>query len=108
MSALTPPLSEQQAAKGDFSQLHIIIFDEIDAICKQRGKGGDSSGVHDTVVNQMLSKVYINMHIPNRYIQYAVKAWAPCVCMLRWVRVTAPCCVLVQVCLGCTYYTLWL
>eukprot|EP00123_Amoebidium_parasiticum_P012524 comp21416_c0_seq1/m.29514 comp21416_c0_seq1/g.29514 ORF comp21416_c0_seq1/g.29514 comp21416_c0_seq1/m.29514 type:complete len:782 (-) comp21416_c0_seq1:235-2580(-) len=47
----------EQAAKGDYSQLHIIIFDEIDAICKQRGGRGDSTGVHDTVVNQLLSKI---------------------------------------------------
>ena len=25
--------------KGDESDLHIIIFDELDAVCKQRGKG---------------------------------------------------------------------
>ena len=38
--------------------LHIIIFDEIDAICKARGSsGGESSGVNDTVVNQLLSKI---------------------------------------------------
>ena len=55
-----PPLpsgAPQQAAKGDYSQLHIIIFDEIDAICKQRGNSASSSGVGDTVVNQLLSKV---------------------------------------------------
>uniref|UniRef100_W5KFW9 Vesicle-fusing ATPase n=1 Tax=Astyanax mexicanus TaxID=7994 RepID=W5KFW9_ASTMX len=37
--------------------LHIIIFDELDAICKQRGTGASSTGVHDTVVNQLLSKI---------------------------------------------------
>lgn len=42
---------------GDSSELHIIIFDEIDAICKQRGNSGSSSGVGDTVVNQLLSKI---------------------------------------------------
>ena len=41
-----------------FAGLHIIIFDEIDAICKARGSsGGESSGVNDTVVNQLLSKI---------------------------------------------------
>lgn len=45
------------AANGDSSELHIIIFDEIDAICKQRGTTGNSSGVGDTVVNQLLSKI---------------------------------------------------
>lgn len=44
-------------AHGDDSELHIIIFDEIDAICKQRGSTGNSTGVHDTVVNQLLSKI---------------------------------------------------
>lgn len=42
---------------GDTSDLHIIIFDEIDAICKQRGSSGTNSGVGDTVVNQLLSKI---------------------------------------------------
>lgn len=45
---------------GNNSGLHIIIFDEIDAICKARGSvagGGGGSGVHDTVVNQLLSKI---------------------------------------------------
>lgn len=37
--------------------MHIIIFDEIDAICKQRGSMAGSTGVHDTVVNQLLSKI---------------------------------------------------
>jgi len=38
------------------SPLHIIIFDEIDAICKRRGSSG-SAGVGDQVVNQLLSKI---------------------------------------------------
>ena len=42
---------------GDDSNLHIIIFDEIDSICKQRGSNKDGTGVHDTVVNQLLSKI---------------------------------------------------
>lgn len=36
-------------AKGEESELHIIIFDEIDAICKQRGSVSSGSGVHDTL-----------------------------------------------------------
>jgi len=39
------------------SPLHMIIFDEIDAICKQRGTVSGSTGVADTVVNQLLSKI---------------------------------------------------
>ena len=42
---------------GDASDLHVIIFDEIDAICKQRGSVQSSAGVHDTVVNQLLTKI---------------------------------------------------
>ena len=42
---------------GNNSGLHIIIFDEIDAICKARGSVAGASGVHDTVVNQLLSKM---------------------------------------------------
>eukprot|EP00331_Platyophrya_macrostoma_P021361 CAMPEP_0176446602 /NCGR_PEP_ID=MMETSP0127-20121128/24428_1 /TAXON_ID=938130 /ORGANISM="Platyophrya macrostoma, Strain WH" /LENGTH=727 /DNA_ID=CAMNT_0017832677 /DNA_START=82 /DNA_END=2265 /DNA_ORIENTATION=+ len=47
----------EQAAKGDQSQLHLIIFDEFDAICKQRGATRDGTGVNDNVVNQLLSKI---------------------------------------------------
>merc|ERR1719229_1374421 len=47
----------EQKEKGDDSSLHIIIFDEIDAICKQRGSSGGSTGVGDTVVNQLLSMI---------------------------------------------------
>lgn len=42
---------------GDASDLHVIIFDEIDAICKQRGSVQSGAGVHDTVVNQLLTKI---------------------------------------------------
>ncbi|XP_068386802.1 vesicle-fusing ATPase isoform X2 [Eschrichtius robustus] len=48
---------EEQRRLGANSGLHIIIFDEIDAICKQRGSMAGSTGVHDTVVNQLLSKI---------------------------------------------------
>ena len=33
-----------QAEMGDASGLHVIIFDEIDAICKSRGSSRDSTG----------------------------------------------------------------
>ena len=46
-----------EARLGANSPLHIIIFDEIDAICKKRGSVAGSSGVNDTVVNQLLSKI---------------------------------------------------
>ncbi len=58
MLLLTRIDSRQYKAKGDESGLHIIIFDELDAICKQRGTGSaGGTGVGDTVVNQLLSKV---------------------------------------------------
>ncbi|KAI5294479.1 transport between ER and Golgi ATPase protein, partial [Ascosphaera atra] len=43
--------------KGEESGLHIIIFDELDAVCKQRGSTGGGTGVGDSVVNQLLSKL---------------------------------------------------
>ncbi|KAI0080819.1 AAA-domain-containing protein [Panus rudis PR-1116 ss-1] len=43
--------------KGEESGLHIIIFDELDAICKQRGSTSGGTGVGDTVVNQLLTKM---------------------------------------------------
>jgi len=48
---------EEEKRMGPLSGLHIIIFDEIDAICKARGSTGGSTGVNDTVVNQLLSKI---------------------------------------------------
>lgn len=47
----------EQQSKGEQSQLHLIIFDEFDAICKQRGATRDGTGVNDNVVNQLLSKI---------------------------------------------------
>jgi vesicle-fusing ATPase len=38
-------------------ELHIIIFDEIDAICRQRGSVRDGTATHDTIVNQLLTKI---------------------------------------------------
>ncbi|VEL12425.1 unnamed protein product [Protopolystoma xenopodis] len=67
--------AEEEAKRmGEHSALHIIIFDEIDAICKARGStvscphysgslyfskacDGAGSAVHDTVVNQLLTKM---------------------------------------------------
>lgn len=48
---------KEYKAKGDESGLHIIIFDELDAICKQRGSTQGSTGVGDSIVNQLLSKM---------------------------------------------------
>lgn len=43
--------------KGEESSLHIIIFDELDSVFKQRGSRGDGTGVGDNVVNQLLAKM---------------------------------------------------
>lgn len=49
---------KEQKEKGDESGLHIIIFDELDAVCKQRGSGSTGgTGVGDSIVNQLLSKL---------------------------------------------------
>lgn len=55
---LFAPAEREQEEKGDDSGLHIIIFDEIDAICKARGSSSNSgTNVNDSVVNQLLSKL---------------------------------------------------
>jgi SpoVK/Ycf46/Vps4 family AAA+-type ATPase len=44
--------------RGARSGLHVIIFDEMDALTRTRGSlTGDSSGVRDSVVNQLLAKL---------------------------------------------------
>ena len=48
---------KEQAEQGEASMLHIIILDEMDAICKSRGTVRDGTGVSDSVVNQLLSKI---------------------------------------------------
>ncbi|CAI2191442.1 11013_t:CDS:10, partial [Funneliformis geosporum] len=48
---------KEYKAKAEDSGLHIIIFDELDAICKQRGGKSDGTGVGDSVVNQLLAKM---------------------------------------------------
>ncbi|CAL1700365.1 unnamed protein product [Somion occarium] len=48
---------KEYKSKGDESGLHIIIFDELDAICKQRGSTQGGTGVGDSIVNQLLSKM---------------------------------------------------
>ena len=47
---------DEWLSRGRESALHVIIFDEIDAIAKARGSMvGDGSGVRDSVVNQLLT-----------------------------------------------------
>ncbi|WOH10837.1 hypothetical protein DCAR_0730311 [Daucus carota subsp. sativus] len=43
--------------KGNESDLHVIIYDEIDAICKTRSSTKDGTGVHDSIVNQLRTKI---------------------------------------------------
>ncbi|KAJ3024122.1 transport between ER and Golgi ATPase protein [Thoreauomyces humboldtii] len=54
---LFAPAEAEYKARGEESSLHIIIFDELDAICKQRGSKNDGTGVGDSIVNQLLSKM---------------------------------------------------
>ncbi|MES1917808.1 MAG: hypothetical protein MHM6MM_009514, partial [Cercozoa sp. M6MM] len=56
---LFEPAEQEQREKGDKSALHLIIFDEIDAICRKRASVGGGAGGHvnDTVVNQLLAKL---------------------------------------------------
>lgn len=55
--ALFAEAEKEEKLMGPNSGLHMIIFDEIDAICKQRGSSSSGVAVHDTVVNQLLSKI---------------------------------------------------
>ena len=49
---------QEYKQKGENSQLHIIIFDELDSVFKQRGLAkSDGTGVGDNVVNQLLAKM---------------------------------------------------
>ena len=49
---------EEWDRMGYKSELHVIILDELDAIAKKRGfMVGDGSGVRDSVVNQLLTKI---------------------------------------------------
>lgn len=56
--ALFEPAEAEWKAMGDASALHVIILDEMDAIARKRGTlTGDATGVRDSVVNQLLSKM---------------------------------------------------
>lgn len=56
--ALFADAEKEWERRGEDSALHVIIFDEIDAIAKKRGSlVGDGSGTRDSCVNQLLSKM---------------------------------------------------
>ncbi len=55
--ALFADAEQEQKERGDASDLHIIILDEMDAIMKSRGVSRGDTGVGDSIVNQFLSKI---------------------------------------------------
>jgi vesicle-fusing ATPase len=56
MRRLFTDAENEYKKKGDNSRLHVIVFDEIDSICKVRGSTGGGTGVNDSIVNQLLTK----------------------------------------------------
>ena len=48
---------KDQKDNGDDAGLHVIVFDEIDSICRARGTVSTGTGVHDSAVNQLLTKI---------------------------------------------------
>ncbi|KAL0205246.1 hypothetical protein P9112_000553 [Eukaryota sp. TZLM1-RC] len=48
---------EEYKEHGEDSELHVIIIDELEAICKERGSTNDGTGVGDNVINQLLAKM---------------------------------------------------
>eukprot|EP00958_Prasinococcus_capsulatus_P027225 scaffold5320_cov350-Prasinococcus_capsulatus_cf.AAC.2 len=65
------------AQLGAASPLHVIIFDEIDAVCKQRGSSaaaaaaGGGQHVGDSIVNQLLTKID-GVHALNNILLIAI------------------------------------
>lgn len=53
---------------GSSSMLHVIVFDEIDAICKTRSGGSVGRDVTDSMVNQLLTKIDGYEMLPNIFI----------------------------------------
>jgi vesicle-fusing ATPase len=55
---LFEPAEREYEQLGDESALHVIVFDELDSIARRRGSvSGDTTGVRDSVVNQLLAKM---------------------------------------------------
>ncbi len=57
LRALFRGAEKEWRQKGKESDLHIIIFDEIDALFKKRGTTRSGTGIEDSLVNQMLTKL---------------------------------------------------
>merc|ERR1719183_2143769 len=56
--ALFAPAEQEYKQVGDASALHLTILDEMDAIARKRGSmSSDTTGVRDSVVNQLLAKM---------------------------------------------------
>lgn len=55
MRRLFVDAEEEYKKKKDHSQLHVIVFDEIDSLCRTRGTT-TGTGVNDSIVNQLLTK----------------------------------------------------
>lgn len=63
---LFAPAEREYEEVGDASALHIIILDEMDAIARKRGSmTSDTTGVRDSVVNQLLAKIDGVKEAPN-------------------------------------------
>ena len=63
---LFAPAEREYEEVGDASALHIIILDEMDAIARKRGSmSSDTTGVRDSVVNQLLAKIDGVKEAPN-------------------------------------------
>ena len=48
---------KDQKENGDDAGLHVIVFDEIDSLCRARGTVNTGTGVYDSAVNQLLTKI---------------------------------------------------
>lgn len=48
---------KDQKENGDEAGLHVLVFDEIDSLCRARGTINSGTGVHDGAVNQLLTKI---------------------------------------------------
>ena len=63
---LFAPAEAEFRQVGDASALHVVVFDEMDAIARRRGSlTGDTTGVRDGVVNQLLAKMDGVVEAPN-------------------------------------------